>query len=196
MYIFPKFLKYSHLCQSGSPGIKSCWASCSYAYCVTKLWRHHRVPRHHALFLATIGCVAHDASWKEILATDVILDIRILMCSGRIDKAMHRRQTLDTWQYIYRLLGMAKCVQINVFFLNFILSGTICDCNDPSRCRLTSVVDASNPLVGKFGRNDMGISSGKLSITLHLPAGKSCWFKSIIPNVLIHGKWCSSYSYQ
>ena len=57
------------------------------------------------------------------------------------------------------------------------------------------VVDVSNLLVGNFGSDDMGISSGKLSITLHLPTDKSCWFESIIPNVLIHDKFWSSYSY-
>ena len=65
-----------------------------------------------------------------------------------------------------------------------------------SRWRLTSVVDASNPLVGKFGRDDISISRGKLTITLDLPVGKSCWFEPMIPSVLIHDKWCSSYSYQ
>ena len=43
-----------------------------------------------------------------------------------------------------------------------------------SRCRLPSVVNASNALVGKFGRDGMAISSGKLSFALHLPTGKSC----------------------
>ena len=55
---------------------------------------------------------------------------------------------------------------------------------------------ASNLLVGKFGRDDMPISSGKLSNTLHLPTGKSCSSESMIPNVLIRDKFCSSYSHQ
>ena len=39
------------------------------------------------------------------------------------------------------------------------------------------------------------VESSQLHYT-YLPAGKSCWFESMIPNVLIHNKSCSSYSYQ
>ena len=46
-----------------------------------------------------------------------------------------------------------------------------------SRCWLMSVVDASNPFVGKLDRDHMASSSQKLSITLHLPVGNSCWFE-------------------
>ena len=39
------------------------------------------------------------------------------------------------------------------------------------------------------------VESSQLHYT-YLPAGKSCWFESMIPNVLIHNKSCSSYFYQ
>ena len=52
-----------------------------------------------------------------------------------------------------------------------------------SRCRLTSVVDASDPFVGNVGRDDMGISSAELSITLHLHTMDLLWekFQWILP---------------
>ena len=45
---------------------------------------------------------------------------------------------------------------------------------------------SARPFMGKFGGDDVAISSGKLSITFHPPAGKSCCFESKTPNMLIH----------
>ena len=39
-----------------------------------------RVPWLHGLFLTTTGGVAHDAILNQILGSDVILNIRILIC--------------------------------------------------------------------------------------------------------------------
>ena len=41
------------------------WALCCYAYYVTQLWRHQRVPWLNCLYLTTTGWVADDAIWNK-----------------------------------------------------------------------------------------------------------------------------------
>ena len=127
--------------------------------------------------------------WRHKWLCDVLNVVHSNCCMLPIWNARYRHQPR-----LCKIILQIVEKLINILFWNF--EPSLRMSSRVSRCQLTSVVDASNPLVRKFDKDDMAISSEKLSITLHLPAGKSCWFESMTPSVLIHDKFRSSYSHQ